>query len=106
MSHPLGPLAHNMTAYAIYATAQAEMRRAYALVDVGDYLAAAEEIDSAARAAEVLVIASEGVDDGRAEHWRRVVHARRQFAERARRRGQGARGDGCASTAAVHRMAG
>ncbi|OLF18654.1 hypothetical protein [Actinophytocola xanthii] len=91
MSHPLGPLAHNMTAYAIYATAQAEMRRAYALIDAGNYLGAAEEIDSAARAAEVLVIASEGVDEGRAEHWRRVVHARRRFAERARGRGRGTR---------------
>lgn len=89
MSHPLGPLAHNLTAYAIYATAQAEMRRAYALIDAGRYEAAADEIDSAARAAEVLVAASRSVDEKRAEHWRRVVVARRRFAERARAAGSG-----------------
>ena len=42
MSHPLGALSDNMTAYAIYATAQSEMRRAYALIDQGDLDAAAE----------------------------------------------------------------
>jgi hypothetical protein len=84
MSHPLGPLAHNLTAYAIYATAQSEMRRAYSLIDAGQYAAAANEIDSAARAAEVLVAASSSVDEKRAEHWRRVVVARRRFAERVR----------------------
>jgi hypothetical protein len=84
MSHPLGPLAHNLTAYAIYATAQAEMRRAYSLIDAGRYPAAADEIDSAARAAEVLVAASVSVDEKCAEHWRRVVVARRRFAERVR----------------------
>jgi hypothetical protein len=84
MSHPLGPLAHNLATYAIYATAQAEMRRAYSLIDAGDYLAAADEIDSAARAAEVLVAASSSVDEERTAHWRRVVVARRRFAEKAR----------------------
>lgn len=84
MSHPLGPLAHNLTAYAIYATAQSEMRRAYSLIDAGQYSAAASEIDSAARAAEVLVAASSSVDEKRAEHWRKVVVARRRFAERVR----------------------
>lgn len=87
MSHPLGPLAHNLTAYAIYATAQSEMRQAYSLIDAGRYSAAAVEIDSAARAAEVLVSASEPVDVKRAEHWRRVVVARRRFAERVRAAG-------------------
>lgn len=84
MSHPLGPLAHNLAAYAIYATAQSEMRRAYSLIDAGDYLAAAGEIDSAARAAEVLVAATSTLDEKRTEHWRRVVVARRRFAERVR----------------------
>lgn len=84
MSHPLGPLAHNLTAYAIYATAQAEMRRAYSLIDAGRYSAAATEIDSAARAAEVLVSASASVDEKHVEHWRRVVVARRRFADRVR----------------------
>lgn len=84
MSHSLGPLAHNLTAYAIYATAQAEMRRAYSLIDAGQYPAAAAEIDSAARAAQVLVAASVSVDEKCAEHWRRVVVARRRFAERVR----------------------
>ena len=57
MAHPLGPRAHNLAASAIYATAQAEMRRAYALIDAGRYLDAAAELDSAAHAAEVLVTA-------------------------------------------------
>ncbi|HEX2130295.1 MAG TPA: hypothetical protein VHH15_01965 [Actinophytocola sp.] len=84
MSHPLGPLAHNLAAYAIYATAQAGMRRAYSLIDAGEYGAAANELDSAAHAAEVLVTASVSVDETRAAHWRRVAAARHRFAERAR----------------------
>jgi hypothetical protein len=87
MSHPLGPLAHNLAAYAIYATAQTEMRRAYALIDAGEFVAAADELDSAARAAEVLVTASAPLDETRAAHWRRVAAARRRFAERARAAG-------------------
>lgn len=86
MSHPLGPLAHNLTAYAIYATAQAEMRRAYALIDRGDYLGAAAEIDSAAHAAEVLAHATEELDSRRTARWRTVTAARRRFAEQARLR--------------------
>lgn len=84
MSHPLGSLADNLTAYAIYATAQAEMRRAYSLIDAGDYLAAAAEIDSAAKAAEVLATASASAAAERTAHWRRVASARRRFATRAR----------------------
>ena len=45
MSHPLGALADNMTAYAIYATAQSEMRRAYALIETGDLDAAANQVN-------------------------------------------------------------
>jgi hypothetical protein len=84
VSHPLGSLADNLTAYAIYATAQAEMRRAYSLIDAGEFAAAAAEIDSAARAAEVLVNISASAATDRIAHWRRVATARRQFAERAR----------------------
>ncbi len=84
MSHPLGALADNLTAYAIYATAQAEMRRAYSLIDAGELDAAAAEIDSAARAAETLAHASASAAADRIGHWRRVATARRQFAERAR----------------------
>lgn len=84
MSHPLGSLADNLTAYAIYATAQAEMRHAYSLIDAGDHLAAAAAIESAARAADVLANASAGLPAERVDHWRRVATARRRFAERAR----------------------
>lgn len=84
MSHPLGSLADNLTAYAIYATAQAEMRHAYSLIDAGDFHAAAAEIDSAARAADVLANFSASAAAERTAHWRRVAAARRQFAERAR----------------------
>lgn len=83
MSHPLGPLADNLSAYAIYATAQAEMRRAYKLIDRGDFLGAATEIDSAARAARTLANASAEYRE-RVAHWRRVETARLRFAERAR----------------------
>lgn len=79
MSHPLGALADNMTAYAIYATAQSEMRRAYALIDAGDLDAAANEIESAAHAAEVLAKASTELD--RIAHWRRVASARQRFVD-------------------------
>jgi len=82
VSHPLGSLADNLTAYAIYATAQAEMRRAYSLIDTGDFPAAAAEIESAARAADVLVNISASAAADRTAHWRRVAAARRQFAER------------------------
>lgn len=84
MSHPLGSLADNLTAYAIYATAQAEMRHAYSLIDAGDFLAAAAEIESAARAADVLASFSASAATDRTAHWRRVSAARRRFAERAR----------------------
>jgi len=86
MSHPLGPLADNLAAYAIYATGQAEMRRAYSLIETGDYRTAAAEIDSAARAAKALANASAGIDAKRQEHWLRVVTARRRFADQARSR--------------------
>ncbi len=84
MSHPLGSLADNLTAYAIYATAQAEMRHAYSLIDTGDFLAAAAEIESAARAAGVLASFSASAAADRTAHWRRVRAARHQFAERVR----------------------
>ena len=84
MSHPLGSLADNLTAYAIYATAQAEMRHAYSLIDAGEYLAAAAEIDSAARRADVLANVSASSAVERTAHWQRVATARRLFAERAR----------------------
>lgn len=84
MSHPLGSLADNLSAYAIYATAQAEMRHAYSLIDAGEHRAAAAEIESAARAADVLANFSASAAADRVEHWRRVGTARRQFAERAR----------------------
>jgi hypothetical protein len=84
MSHPLGSLADNLTAYAIYATAQSEMRRAYSLIDAGEYAAAAAEIESAARAAATLANFSASAATERVGHWRRVATARRQFAERAR----------------------
>ncbi len=84
MSHPLGSLADNLTAYAIYATAQAEMRHGYSLIDAGEYLAAAAEIESAARAADVLATFSASAAVERTGHWRRVATARRRFAERAR----------------------
>jgi hypothetical protein len=84
VSHPLGSLADNLTAYAIYATAQAEMRHAYSLIDAGDFLGAAAEIDSAAHAADVLANVSTSAAADRTAHWRRVATARRQFAERAR----------------------
>ena len=79
MSHPLGALADNMTAYAIYATAQSEMRHAYALIDAGDLDGAANEIESAAHAAEVLAKASTELD--RIAHWRRVADARQRFVD-------------------------
>jgi hypothetical protein len=79
MSHPLGALADNMAAYAIYATAQTEMRRAYALIDAGDLATAANEIESAAHAAEVLAKASTELD--RIAHWRRVADARQRFVD-------------------------
>jgi hypothetical protein len=79
MSHPLGALADNMAAYAIYATAQTEMRRAYALIDAGDLVTAANEIESAAHAAEVLAKASTELD--RIAHWRRVADARQRFVD-------------------------
>ncbi|MBB4908059.1 hypothetical protein [Actinophytocola algeriensis] len=79
MSHPLGALADNMAAYAIYATAQTEMRRAYTLIDAGDLDAAANEIESAAHAAEVLAKASTELD--RIAHWRRVADARQRFVD-------------------------
>jgi hypothetical protein len=86
MSHPLGPLADNLTAYAIYATAQAEMRHAYALIETGDYLGAAAEIESAARKAGILAHATEHLDADRGRHWLKVLAARRRFAEHARLR--------------------
>jgi hypothetical protein len=79
MSHPLGALADNMTAYAIYATAQSEMRHAYTLIDAGDLDAAANEVESAAHAAEVLAKASTELD--RVAHWQRVAAARQRFAD-------------------------
>ncbi|WP_410655069.1 hypothetical protein [Amycolatopsis sp. lyj-112] len=84
MSHSLGPLANNLTAYAIYSTAQTEMRHAYKLIEAGDYLGAAAEIESAAHAAEVLARATSDLDAERSERWLRVVVARRRFAEQAR----------------------
>lgn len=84
MSHSLGPLAHNLTAYTIYATAQAEMRRAYALIESGDLDSAATEIESAARHAKVLASASASVDLGRVAHWRKVATARQRFADEVR----------------------
>jgi hypothetical protein len=84
VSHPLGSLADNLATYAIYATAQAEMRRAYSLIDSGDLTAAAAEIDSAARAAAVLANVSASAAAERTPHWRRVAAARQQFAERVR----------------------
>jgi hypothetical protein len=82
MSHPLGALADNFTAYAIYATAQTEMRRAYALIDAGDLDTAANEIESAAHAAEVLAKAS--VELSRVAHWRKVAAARQRFVDQLR----------------------
>jgi hypothetical protein len=79
MSHPLGALADNMAAYAIYATGQSGMRRAYTLIDAGDLNAAANEIESAAHAAEVLAKASTELD--RIAHWHRVADARRHFVD-------------------------
>ena len=79
MSHPLGALADNMAAYAIYATAQTGMRHAYALIDAGDLDAAANEVESAAHAAEVLARASTELD--RIAHWRRVATARQHFVD-------------------------
>lgn len=82
MSHPLGALSDNMTAYAIYATAQSEMRHAYALIETGDLDAAANEVESAAHAAEVLAKASTELD--RIAHWRRVAAARQRFVDQLR----------------------
>jgi hypothetical protein len=82
MSHPLGALADNMTAYAIYATAQSEMRRAYALIESGDYDTAANEVESAAHAAQVLAKASNELD--RIAHWRKVAAARQRFVDQLR----------------------
>jgi hypothetical protein len=82
MSHPLGALADNLTAYAIYATGQSEMRRAYALIDAGDLAAAANAIESAAHTAEVLAKAS--VELSRIAHWRKVAAARQQFVDQLR----------------------
>ncbi|MGH3758199.1 hypothetical protein [Actinophytocola sp.] len=93
MSHPLGSLADNLTAYAIYATAQAEMRHAYSLIDAGDFAAAAAEIASAARAADVLANFSASAAVARTAHWRRVATARRQFAVRARAHADSAHND-------------
>ncbi|MGY6653960.1 hypothetical protein ACXIZN_17465 [Amycolatopsis sp. TRM77291] len=62
------------------------MRHAYKLIDAGDYLGAAAEIDSAARAAEVLARATFDLDAERSERWLRVVAARKRFAEQARAR--------------------
>ncbi len=84
MSHSLGPLANNLAAYAIYSTAQTEMRHAYKLIEVGDFLGAAAEIESAAHAAQVLARATFDLDEERSERWLRVVAARRRFAEQAR----------------------
>lgn len=84
MSHSLGPLANNLAAYAIYSTAQTEMRHAYKLIERGDYLGAAAEIESAAHAAEVLARATSDLDAERSERWLRVVVARKRFAEQAR----------------------
>ncbi|MFJ4101109.1 hypothetical protein [Amycolatopsis japonica] len=86
MSHSLGPLANNLAAYAIYSTAQTEMRHAYKLIETGDYLGAAAEIESAAHAAEVLARATADLDAERSERWLRVVVARRRFADQARAR--------------------
>ncbi len=82
MSHPLGALADNMTAYAIYATAQSEMRHAYTLIETGEFDAAANEVESAAHAAEVLAKASTELD--RIAHWRKVAAARQRFVEQLR----------------------
>lgn len=82
MSHPLGALADNFTAYAIYATAQSEMRRAYALIDTGDLDRAANEVESAAHAATVLAKASTQLD--RIAHWNRVADARQRFVDQLR----------------------
>jgi hypothetical protein len=82
MSHPLGALADNMTAYAIYATAQSEMRHAYALIETGELDAAANEVESAAHAAEVLAKAS--TELGRIAHWRKVATARQRFVDQLR----------------------
>lgn len=84
MSHSLGPLANNLAAYAIYSTAQTEMRHAYKLIEAGDFLGAAAEIESAAHAAEVLARATLDLDAERSERWLRVVAARRRFAQQAR----------------------
>ena len=86
MSHPLGPLADNFTAYAVYATAQTEMRHAYALIEAGQYLAAAAEITSAAQAAEVLARRTELLDPERGRRWRKVASTRHKVAEHARAR--------------------
>jgi len=86
MSHSLGQLADNLAAYAIYATAQSEMRHAYSLIDAGQYLAAARELDSAAHAARVLANVSASVEPERAARWLRVAQARTRFAEQARER--------------------
>jgi hypothetical protein len=82
MSHPLGALADNMTAYAIYATAQSEMRSAYALIETGNLDSAANEVESAAHAAEVLAKASAELD--RKAHWRKVASARQRFVDQLR----------------------
>lgn len=82
MSHPLGALADNFTAYAIYATAQTEMRHAYALIDEGNLYAAADAVESAAHAAEVLAKASTELD--RISHWRRVADTRQRFVDQLR----------------------
>jgi hypothetical protein len=82
MSHPLGALADNMTAYAIYATAQSEMRSAYAHIELGDFDTAANEVESAAHAAEVLAKASSEL--GRIAHWRKVAAARQRFVDQLR----------------------
>jgi hypothetical protein len=82
MSHPLGALADNMTAYAIYATGQSEMRRAYALIETGELDAAANGVESAAHAAEVLAKAS--TELSRIAHWRKVAAARQHFVDQLR----------------------
>lgn len=84
MSHPLGRLVNNLTALAVYSTAQAELRHAHRLADAGDLRGAALELDHAARAAQVLVRAADGVDEAVANHWRQVVGDHRRSAERMR----------------------
>jgi hypothetical protein len=82
MSHPLGALADDVTALAVHAVAQSAMRRAQTLIDTGDLAAAANEIEAAAHAAEVLAGASDELS--RISHWSRVAAARQRFADQLR----------------------